>query len=156
MHWRSLSTTYFTRILPALLICLALGCGGGGGTSHVSGKITFMGNPVPAGKIYFVPDASKGNSGPTGYADIKNGEYDTSDAGCKAPVVGPVIIAIEGIDTSAPPDKSEPDVTAKLLFTGYEEPYDVPKSSTTKNIDVPASAAGGPTPSKKGATIIIP
>jgi hypothetical protein len=154
MHWRSLSTTYFIRIVPALLFCLPLGCGGGG-TTHVSGKITFMGNPVPAGKIYFVPDASKGNSGPTGYADIKDGKYDTSKTGGKAPVSGPVIIAIEGIDPSGPPDKAEsPDVTAKLLFARYEMPFDVPKSSTTKDIDVPESAAKAPAAPKERAIII--
>jgi len=127
----------------ACLLCLLVGCGGDG-TNRVSGKITFKGQPVPAGTIHFIPDGKKGNKGATGYAVIKDGAYDTSARGGRGSVSGPVIIAVEGIDPSGPPPKAAPDVTTTVLFPWYELPFDMPASATTKNIDVPAEAAKGP------------
>ena len=68
------------RLLPVLISALAFGCGDDK-TARVSGKVTFNGRPVPAGKIYFMPDGEQGNTGSTGYADIKDGEYDTGSSG---------------------------------------------------------------------------
>jgi hypothetical protein len=145
-----------TGILPVLLACLALGCGSNDGY-RVSGTITFNGQPVPGGKIYFIPDGAKGNKGPTGFADIKNGSYDTSASGGKGAVAGPVIIAVEGLDPSAPPGKADPsgEITAKVLFPRYELEAELPTSSSTKDISVPAEAAKGPT-QPKAAPLIIP
>lgn len=156
MSWRAFRSVLLTGIAPVLLGCLALGCGGDG-TYRVSGKITFNGDPVPAGKIYFMPDGSKGNTGPTGFADIRDGYYDTSARGGRGYPGGPTVIAVEGIDPSGPPPKADPsgEVTARVLFPRYEITADLPKSSTTKDIEVPASAAKGPTP-PKGNPIIIP
>jgi hypothetical protein len=142
-------------LAPILLSCLALGCGGDG-TYRVSGKITFKGQPVPAGKIYFLPDGLKNNSGPTGYADIRDGSYDTSARGGKGATSGPVIVAVEGIDPSGP-GKADPsgEVTTKVLFPRYEVEAELPKSASTKDIEVPASAAKGPTP-PKGSPVIVP
>jgi hypothetical protein len=153
---RSICIPRPSSILPVLVACLALGCGGDG-SHRVSGTITFKGQPVPAGKIYFIPDGSKDNKGPTGFADIRNGSYDTSAAGGKGAVAGPVIIAVEGHDPSAPPAKADPsgEITVKVLFPRYELPAELPASSSTKDIDVPAEAAKGPT-QPKGAPIIIP
>ncbi len=55
------------------------GCGAGNEpkTYHVSGTVTFAGKPVPVGTILFVPDAGKANRGPTGYAVIREGKFDT-------------------------------------------------------------------------------
>lgn len=153
MSWQRRRITRFTTVLSALLACFVLGCGGDG-TYRVSGKVTFKGQPVPAGKVYFLPDTSKGNSGAIGYADIKDGAYDTSAPGGKGAPGGAVIIAVEGIDPAGPGAKAEPDVTAKVLFPRYETPAELPKSSTTKDIDVPASAAKGPTPPKKSEFIV--
>jgi hypothetical protein len=153
---RVLRTAALARALPALACFLALGCGGEK-LYRVSGKVKFKGNPVPAGKIYFIPDGSKGNSGPSGYADIKDGEYDTSSTGGRDVPAGPVTIAVEGIDPNAAPDKPDPsgEVTTKLLFARYELDYDVPAESSTKDIEVPAEAGKVPV-SKKGSDIITP
>jgi hypothetical protein len=148
--------------LPALACVFALGCGGVK-TYRVSGKVKYKGNPVPAGKIYFIPDSSKGNSGPTGYADIKDGEYDTSSSGGRDAPAGPVIIAVEGLDPSAAPDKADTaekgnkseEASVKLLFARYELAHEVPTSSSTKDIEVPAEASKGPT-QKKDPNIVIP
>jgi hypothetical protein len=143
----------FHRVLPALACLLALGCGGDA-VYHVSGKVTFQGKDVPAGKIYFSPDGAKGATGPTGFADIKDGKYDTSDGGRGVPA-GPVVISIEGLDPSSRPEKEKSeDVTAKVLFPRYEVAFDMPKEKTTKDIEVPADAAKGPKQVNKKAEII--
>lgn len=146
----------FQFALPVLGCFLTLGCGDG--TYRVSGKVTFKGEPVPAGKIYFIPDGSKGNSGATGYADIKDGQYDTSSGNGRGCIGGPVIIAVEGIDPNAPPEKKKgeeasAEATAKTLFPRYEIAADLPKSSSTKDIEVPADAVKG-VQKKEGAPII--
>lgn len=131
--------------LPALLCCLAAGCGGDGGGNHVSGKVTFKGQPVPAGKIYFTPDSAKGNSGPQGYADIKDGEYDTSASGGHGVGSGPMTVSIEGFDPSKSGAKEKGDVSGEetilMLFPTYKTTADLPDDDSTKDFDVPAEAA---------------
>ena len=137
----------FATLLTALACCLS-GCGGGDGTHNVSGKVTFNGQPIPAGQIYFIPDGSKGNKGPTGYARIEKGTYDTSAAGGKPAVSGPVIVAIEGLDPSAPGQKQKKDTsgeqTVKALFPQYQTTAELPDEDSTKDFDVPAEAAKRP------------
>ena len=41
-----------------------------------SGKL--FGQPVPAGRVVFEPDASQGNRGPASYAEIEAGHYRTA------------------------------------------------------------------------------
>lgn len=125
--------------------CVVAGCGGQRGY-RVSGKVTFQGKPVPAGKILFSPDATKGNTGPTGYADIKDGEYDTALPGGKGVVGGPMIVEITGNDPSAKSDGSGPvePGTVKSLFPRYETKAELPKSETTKDFEVPKEALKGP------------
>jgi hypothetical protein len=100
--------------------------------------------------IYFMPDGSKGNSGPTGFAEIKDGEYDTSSGNGRAAPSGPVIIAIEGFDPSQPADKPKEgedvseEATVKVLFPRYEITFDMPAETIEKDIDVPPEAAKGP------------
>jgi hypothetical protein len=155
-------TAFSLRALsgPVGLIAIAvasfcsLGCSGDK-SNRVSGKVNFNGQPVPAGKIYFTPDASQGNEGPTGYADIKNGVYDTSAAGGQGSVSGPVIVAIEGHDpNTAKSDKDNPDVAVKTLFPRYETELAV-SGDTEKDFDVPAEAAKGP-PKPKGPAVVTP
>src|SRR5205807_6772258 len=75
--------------------CLAApGCGGSRGV-EVSGEVTFDGKPVPAGRIYFNPDVTKGNDGPQGYAEIHDGKFDTSKGG-KGACGGPTVVVISG------------------------------------------------------------
>jgi hypothetical protein len=131
-------------ILAALLACGLIGCGSkAAGTHHVSGEVTFDGKPVPSGLIRFTPDGSKGNSGPPGYAVIQDGKYDTSAAGGKGHVSGPMIVQIEGSDspsgeTSTDESGAEPNV--KVLFSGYQTTADLPKEDSTQNFEVPAAA----------------
>lgn len=145
------------RLVPALLLLTALAGCGGNGLSRISGKVTFAGKPIPAGKIYFIPDGGKGNKGATGYADIKDGAYDTSAAGGMGAEKGPMLVAIEGFDPAAPEvvDKAAAPGEAPTkppLFPRYQTAADLPGGTTTKDFDVPADA----TKMKPGATQITP
>jgi len=144
------------RIAPLALVVLCMGCGQEG--NRISGMVTFDGKPVPAGKIYFTPDSSKGNSGPTGYADINNGAYDTNLPGGRGAHSGAMIVAIEGIDPGTAPTSGEgsgEDVTATVLFARHEMNFDIAPGDTVQDIEVPLEAAKGPK-QPAGATFISP
>jgi hypothetical protein len=87
------------------------------------------GESVPYGEILFTPDGGQGNSGPQGIATIQNGKYDT--AGSRAPGVagGPTVVLVTALA----------DSKGKLICE-YQFNLDLPKSDSTQNIDVPASA----------------
>jgi hypothetical protein len=125
-------------LLP--LAFLAAGCGPSGPAVYRrSGTVTFNGQPVPLGKIYFDPDVTAGGSGPSGFADIVDGKYDTSDEG-RGAVSGPVIVRVTGFS------KDDPDPISgfgKPLFAEYQVKADLPSSKSEYNVDVPASAAKG-------------
>jgi hypothetical protein len=124
------------RCLSLLVACWTIvGCGESG--VHVSGEVTFGGKPVPAGRIYFNPDFSKKNDGPQGYADIKDGKFDTRAHG-KGACGGATIVVINGFDGNAQPGaatKGDP------LFHEYQVAIELPKVSSMQKFDVPASAA---------------
>lgn len=126
-------------------LVFAIGCGGRG-EQQISGKITFAGQPVPAGKIYFAPDSTKGNSGASGWAIIVDGAFDTKTEGGRGLSPGANRLTIEGIDPNAPPPKGPgaEDVKVGLLFAGYQMQVDIGKGQKTLDIDVPKSAAGVP------------
>jgi hypothetical protein len=129
----------FGWVLLAGIVCSAVvGCGRGPRLYRVSGNATFAGNPIPVGKIYFTPDGSKENAGPAGYAEIRNGKYDTSASGGQGIIGGPMVVKIEGNSGAEAVDDNS---AAPPLFPPYETTADLPKSSTTKDFDVPADAA---------------
>jgi hypothetical protein len=98
---------------------------------RVSGSVKFAGQSVPYGEVLFTPDGAKGNSGAQGIADIKDGKYDTQ--GSRAPGVsgGPTVIRVMGFK----------DAGGKQLLVEHELQVDLPKSDTTHDIDIPATAA---------------
>jgi hypothetical protein len=127
-----------TRLLaPALTACLLVpGCGTApAGSYHLSGKATFNGKAVPAGRIFFLPDTSRGNSGRGGYAEIKEGIFDTAKKGAATPG-GALIVRIDGFDGQAGPA----NYVGQPLFLTYEMKLEVPRANSTKDFDVPASA----------------
>lgn len=124
-----------------LLVCVTLfyGCGGTDGPARydVSGSVTFDGKPVPAGVILFTPDGAKNNRGPTGFAKIKDGKYDTRDEG-RGTIGGPHIVAVSGFDGHPLPQAELPD--GKPLFSDYTLEVDLPQAVVTQDVAVPASA----------------
>ena len=140
--------------LGYVLLPLLVGCGGSSG-NRVSGKVTFKGQPVPAGKVYIAPDTAKGNSGQTGYADIKDGAYDTSATGGQGAVKGAVMFSVDGFDPT-PPAGAGPDVTSTQLFTNYQKSVDLPAGSSVQDIDVPAEAANQRPAQGEAAPGVVP
>lgn len=141
-------STLRLRSLSLLLVCgTLLGCGGGSGY-RVSGKATFKGEPIKVGKIYFIPDGSKGNKGPTGYANIVDGKYDTAAPGGTGAGKGPMVVTIEGTDPDKQGKAAKGDTSGEVLvatlFPSYETTVELPGSETTKDFDVPAEATKGP------------
>src|SRR5207245_327431 len=84
------------------------------------GKVTFNGKPLPAGRIFFLPNAAKGNSGRGGFADIKDGAYDTRHKGGPTPG-GALIVRIDGFDGKTTPDNP----VGQAQFLGYEVQVEV-------------------------------
>jgi hypothetical protein len=124
----------------ALLAAVAVaGCGDGGPKRHrVSGTVKYDGQPIPFGEVLFTPDGAKKNSGPQGFANIRDGKYDTALEGGKGIGGGPMIVRVTGFDGPG----------GKLLCE-VEQPADLPASDTTHNIDVPKKEAAPQQPAGK-------
>src|SRR5262249_48251480 len=100
------------------------------------GEAKCGGEPIPHGEVLFTPDGEKGNSGPQGIAQIRDGRYDTSSSDGKGIAGGPTVIRSTGF--SGPPGKG-----GKLLCE-HEYRVDLPRTDGNLAIDVPKKAAGKP------------
>lgn len=98
----------------------------------IRGTVTFKGEPVPLGQIAFEPDASQGNQGPGGYADIIAGRYTTH----MGAVSGPHRVRISG--QSGPVIDETQDVT---LFTEYVTTAEIDAKQPEINFEVPTAAS---------------
>lgn len=104
-----------------------VGCGGEPSDAvRLSGEVTFKGQPVPEGMIYFDPKGT----GTQGFAKISDGKYDTRSDGRPAPL-GAVTVRIEGFTDSEPPTP---------LFKHQDE-MTVSEGDATQNFQVPESAS---------------
>lgn len=130
--------------------CCLCSCGSSKDVA-VTGTVTFQKQPIANGRIYFTPDISKGNTaGGQGFAEIKDGKYDTRTKGARAVPPGKVLVRIEGYDGVAV-DEETP--RGKSLFYPHTIPDDLPAGSVlTKDYDVPASAKNPPK-TKQPATV---
>ena len=136
-------------VLLAMLLAPGCGSGGGPGRLAVSGKVTYQGQPVPAGSVAFEPDASRGGSGPGAVAQIKDGRYHTARG--KGPTAGPHRVRITGYDGKPCTIDGTPDgmflPEGKALFAPYETTVDLPPDDSEQDFEVPAGkAAGQPAP----------
>ncbi|MEQ8211572.1 MAG: hypothetical protein RH917_17230 [Lacipirellulaceae bacterium] len=114
-----------------VVFVLTSGCSDGGIDRHdLHGNVTFKGQPVPYGMISFRPDRKKGGSGPSGFAIIDSGAYDTSGTG-KGAVSGPVEVMIEGAVSKQP--------MAEELFPIYRTTIEVDEGSAEFDFEVPES-----------------
>ena len=63
-------------------VLAASGCGGGGNTAKVSGKVTYDGKPVTGGSLTFLPAAKDGKEAMSGSANVgQDGSYTVSTYG---------------------------------------------------------------------------
>jgi hypothetical protein len=120
-----------------LMCCvLALGCARGPQTYHVSGQVTFQGQPLPRGVIFFDPDPKRQNTGPQGYAYIKDGRFDTSQEDGRGVVGGAYIARIDGFDGK--PGAELP--FGSVLFTQFQQSLELPAAGpAVQDFEVPES-----------------
>lgn len=120
------------------------GCGGDAPEFHqLSGKVTFDGQPVVYGAVEFIPDASKGQQGPAGSADIVDGAYDTAAAGGQGLSKGAHIARVTIFPEKLPPTNPDETVVTKAptpIAVGF--PMNVDVTGPTLDLAVPASAKG--------------
>lgn len=126
------------RALVALLAAAVCGgCGRQVGPARfvVSGRVTYAGKPVAAGRIAFEPDPDRGNKGPAGYGDIVDGRYVTYPG--RGVVGGPQRVVIEGYAGSTPQQQRK----RMPLFPPHVTTADLPHEKTAVDFSVPTSKA---------------
>ena len=102
------------------------------------GAVTFAGKAIPAGTIHFDPDTSRGNDGPGGVADIRNGRYYTRSG--FGVVGGPHVVRIMGFDGKVPAGpEAALSPLGKPLFPHYQTRQDLPRAGGTVNFAIPAA-----------------
>jgi hypothetical protein len=101
---RSIRVRCHAVLLVAVLTTLsACGPGNGLNLARVSGKVTYKGEPVKNGTVFFKPDEGKGTVGPAAVGSItSNGTYimSTESAGDGA-IVGHHKVGITGVEPVA-------------------------------------------------------
>lgn len=131
------------KIAIIALFSVSLSGCGGEKAYHLSGSVTFKGNPIPEGYIVFEPDGRQGNKGSSGYSKILDGKYNTRNSDGMPVVGGPHVIRIVAhsarvqIGTVAGGEVDLPP----LLFPPYSFDQDLPTSNSEVDFDVPAAAA---------------
>jgi hypothetical protein len=120
----------------AVFLAVAIGgCSDNSGRVHLSGKVTWNGEPVPAGMIIINPDVSQGNIGPQGMAEIRNGTYDTSTGKGRSVTPGAITVSVHGFDGLNP---TEEQPNGNRMFMPFELSTTTPESSGPLDIEVPA------------------
>jgi hypothetical protein len=116
------------------------GCGRGDGLTRyrVKGTVTFQGQPVAFGSIFFEPTASVGAIAPTSYLAVRDGKY---DAGDKGPVAGKYRVVVGGQDQSKTRVDDDGITHTSQLFKDYVFEVDIPPPGNTLDVEVPASQA---------------
>lgn len=124
-----------SALMGVVVLFASLGCGESGPPRvHVVGDITYQGKPLPAGVILFEPDVKRGAvDGPQGFAQIKNGKFDTRVGGriaCK----GFSLLTIQGYDGVS---KDPESPIGSPLFTSYATTAELAGPESPLTIDVP-------------------
>jgi hypothetical protein len=99
---------------------------------NVSGTVTYDGQPVPQGLIFFDPDATKGADGAQGFANIVDGKYNTAEMG-QGVRGGAYLVRVNGFD-------GKPAYEAPFgnpLFPEYSGTAELPMADSTYDLDVP-------------------
>lgn len=86
----------------------------------LEGSVTLAGRPVPAGRIDFLPDTTRGGDGPAGFAAITAGRFDTR-AGGRGVAAGPYLALVRGTDGK--PGPADGEETGRPLFPTFTWPF---------------------------------
>lgn len=119
----------------ALLLAAPSGCGTSNAPAvyTVSGSVTFAGNPIPAGRVVFEPDASRGATGMVSIADITDGRYVTRPGHGFGG--GPCRVTIYGSDGSMP--SVNPEERDNALFHPWQTEVELPRADCVHDFAVP-------------------
>ena len=118
----------------AALFALAVGCSAKQEMAQLSGKVTFKGQPVPAGWISFTPEAGKGS---VRVCQIKDGVYDSSKEGDPAGIhLGKNLVKIAGFNGKKEPLWGQ----GKQIFNPVDDVIEITPGTMTKNFVIPESA----------------
>jgi len=118
-------------------LALILGCATKPQPAQLSGKVTFKGQPVPAGFISFAPDVAKGGLGGIRVLQIKDGVYDSSKEHEPGIKPGPYFLRISGFDGKRIPMYGQ----GKQIFNEVQDLYHtVPDGASVKDFEIPESA----------------
>jgi hypothetical protein len=122
--------------VSALCILLGFGCSSKPKPAQLSGKVTFKGQPVPAGFISFTPDVANGNNGQITVLQIKDGVYDSSKNNPPGIKPGPYFLRISGFDGKVIPYFGQ----GKQIFNEWRDiEFTVPDGVSTKDFEIPPS-----------------
>lgn len=137
-----LSPRFGTSACAVAIACISLLAGSGCGKSDsqrvaVWGDVTWKGQPVPYGVVYFSPDTKKGNSGPQGFALIQDGRYDSRDAKSKGCVTGPLVAVVQGCSGEG---RNGTFPYGQPLFAPHELTLEVPADGGQLDLRIPDSA----------------
>jgi len=124
------------RHLPFALLLLAplVGCGASESNRFdVSGTVTYAGQPVTSGMVFFDPDVSKGSDGVQGYAEIVDGRFSTSESG-RGLGGGKYVVRIRGYGTA--PQGMMP----RALFDEHQTRVEVAQANDALAFEVPKNA----------------
>jgi len=124
------------KLFVVLALVLAVGCSSKTPLSQLSGKVTFKGDPVPAGFIAFTPDVAKGNLGPIQVFQIKDGVYDSAKQEPPGINPGPYLLEIAGFNGKKEPFFGQ----GKQIFNPIKDECVVPEGTSTKDFVIPESA----------------
>jgi hypothetical protein len=134
---RNAFMSFRNHILVACCFALVAGCTTKPKLSQLSGKVTFKGQPVPAGFISFAPDVAEGNLGEMRVLQIKDGVYDSSKEQQPGLKPGHYFLRISGFDGKRIPMYGQ----GKQIFNEVLDlEHTVPDGESTKDFVIPDSA----------------
>ena len=115
---------------------LLVGCNPAPKVAQISGTVTFMGKPVPAGYVTFTPDVATGTLGQVVGFQIKDGKYDSKANVPSGIPPGSYQVRIGGFDGVKIPMWGQ----GKQIFNPIEDNCTVTDGTSTKDFEIPASA----------------
>jgi hypothetical protein len=126
----------FSIALLAISWAALVGCGNreSGGLIECRGKVLFRGQPVPKGRIDFMPDVSQGSRGPAGYALIEAGEYSTARNG-RGVAAGTQLVRLQGFN--GVPLENEGGAMGTPLFPAYQTKVEIVSGKSQYDFEVP-------------------
>jgi hypothetical protein len=124
------------RLAAAAVVIVAAGCNSEPPLAQLSGKVTFKGQPVPAGWISFTPDAAAGTLGQVRTLQVKAGAYDSAKESEPGLPPGKYFVRIAGFDGVRIPLYGQ----GRQIFNPIEDIFTVPEGTSTKDWEIPDSA----------------